>query len=131
MKALADRLGIQRIVVLGNFLAPQYRFKAFADGKQVVLEMRPRPGNHVFDRDRVFQVVEFNQGQFVFVVRLLDQFSLADELVETQLHFIVEMFLQAVAFDTDLAHRLEIHIAFAIVVDLVRKFEQRIVDAFH
>ena len=93
--------------------------------------MRPRPGNHVFNRNVVFEVVEFDQGQFFLIIRVLGGSFPGDKAFEALLHFVIEVFFQAIAFQSDFTHRLEIHVAFSIVIDLVREFEHRIIDVLH
>ena len=131
VKTFANCMGIERIVVGIDTVALQDDLEARADREQRVFVLRSRARDHVFDRDVVFQVVELDQGQLGVVLGLAGQFPAFRECREATLHCVIEVFLQSVALEADLAHGFEVKVALAVVVDLVREFEQRVIGTFH
>ena len=132
MEAVAYSFGIQRIFVFVDLLATYHQLESFGDSKQLVFKLGPRPLDHVFDGNVIFDVFEFHQGQFILVIVILfDGFLFADEVLEALLHFIIEVGFQTVALQSDFAHGFEVHVAFPVVVDFVREFKHRVVDVFH
>ena len=92
----------------------QHHLEALQHRKQFIFEMRTCFGDHIIDRQPVFDLGLIDQTQFIHLQLTAALGLIQDQLIEALMQGFIKFFEQSFTLETNLAHGFKIHAAFIV-----------------